>query len=248
MRFVSRSPLTLLCGIAFTVLAGTAARAAEPAAVADAPATVRPVPREGGWMDRHNSFNERVKKGDVDLLLIGDSITQGWEGAGKDAWAKHYGPRKAVNLGIGGDQTQHVLWRLENGNIDGITPKLAVLMIGTNNSGSASTAEEIAAGIEAIVKKLRSDLPETKVLILAIFPRGEKPNPQREKNAKASEIASKLADDKMVYFLDIGPKFMTEDGTLTREIMPDFLHLSPQGYTIWAESIEPTVAQLMGEK
>jgi lysophospholipase L1-like esterase len=207
------------------------------------------VPREGGWMDRHNSFNERVKKGDVDLLLIGDSITQGWEGAGKDAWAKHYAPRKAVNLGIGGDRTQHVLWRLENGNIDGIKPKLAVLMIGTNNSnGADNTAEEIAAGIEAIVKKLRSDLPDTKVLILAIFPRGEKPNPQREKNAKASEIAAKLADDKMVYFLDIGPKFLTADGTLTREIMPDFLHLTPQGYTIWAESIEPTVAQLMGEK
>ncbi len=248
MRFVSRPCLMLLCGLALAMLDG-AATAAEPAAVADTPTTVKPVPREGGWMDRHNSFNERVKKGDVDLLLIGDSITQGWEGAGKDVWAKHYAPRKAVNLGIGGDRTQHVLWRLENGNIEGIKPKLAVLMIGTNNSnGTDNTAEEIAAGIEAIVKKLRSDLPETKVLILAIFPRGEKPNPQREKNAKASEIASKLADDKMIYFLDIGPKFLTDDGTLTREIMPDFLHLTPQGYTIWAESIEPTVANLMGEK
>ncbi len=246
MRFVSRSPLMLLCGLALALLAGNVP-AAEPA-VSDAPTTVQPVPREGGWIDRHNKFNDRVKQGDVDLLLIGDSITQGWEGAGKDAWAKHYGPRKAVNLGIGGDRTQHVLWRLENGNIDGIKPKLAVLMIGTNNSnGNDNTAEEIAAGIEAIVQKLRSELPETKVLILAIFPRGEKPNPQREKNAKASEIASKLADDKMVYYLDIGPKFLTEDGTLTREIMPDFLHLTPRGYTIWAEAIEPTVAQLMGE-
>jgi lysophospholipase L1-like esterase len=239
MRFHLRTPLLLTCVLLFSV----AARAE------DVPATVKPVPREGGWMDRHNSFNERVKQGDVDLLFIGDSITQGWEGAGKDVWAKHYGPRKAVNLGIGGDQTQHVLWRLENGNIAGIKPKLAVLMIGTNNSGGADTAEDIGAGIQAIVKKLRKDLPETKVLILAIFPRGDKPNPQREKNAKASEIASKLADNENVYYLDIGPKFLEADGTtLSREIMPDLLHLNPKSYGIWAESIEPTVVKLMGEK
>ncbi len=199
-------------------------------------------------MDRQNKINNRVKQGDIDLLFIGDSITQGWEGAGKDVWAKYYGNRKAANLGIGGDRTQHVLWRLDNGNIEGISPKLAVLMIGTNNSnGNDNTAEEIGAGIEGIVKKLRKELPETKILILAIFPRGEKPSPQREKNAKASEIASKLADDKMVYYLDIGPKFLKEDGTLTKDIMPDLLHLSPQGYEIWAAAIEPKVKELMGE-
>lgn len=232
----------LLCAFALTLLTASVTVAADP------PSTVVPVPREGGWIERHNSFNERVKQGDVGMLMIGDSITQGWEGNGKDAWAKHLAPRKAVNLGIGGDRTQHVLWRLQNGNIEGIKPKLAVLMIGTNNSnGNDNTAEEIAAGIEAIVKELRTKLPETKVLILAIFPRGEKPNPQREKNAKASEIASKLADGQNVFFLDIGQKFLTPDGTLTREIMPDFLHLSPQGYTIWAEAIEPEVAKLMGE-
>src|SRR5687767_14628351 len=104
----------------------------------DAPAhdAVKPVPRDAGWMKRHESFNERVKKGNVDLIFIGDSITQGWEGAGKGVWEKYYGKRNAVNLGIGGDRTQHVLWRLENGNIKGIEPKLAVVMIGTNNSGS----------------------------------------------------------------------------------------------------------------
>ena len=154
-----------------------------------------------------------------------------------------------MNLGIGGDRTQHVLWRLDNGNIEGISPKLAVLMIGTNNSnGTDNTAEEIGVGIQAIVKKLREKLPTTKVLILAVFPRGEKPNPQREKNAKASEIASKLADNESIFFLDIGPKFLTADGTLTKEIMPDFLHLTPKGYEIWAEAIEPSVVKLMGEK
>lgn len=212
-------------------------------------ASTTAAPRDANWVKRHEGFNERIKKGDVDLLFIGDSITDAWSGPGKEAWAKHWAPRKAVNLGIGGDRTQHVLWRLENGNVDGIKPKLAVLMIGTNNSnGNDHTAEEIGAGIKAIVAKLREKLPETKVLVLAIFPRGEKPNPQREKNAKASEIASAVADNKMVYFMDIGPKFVEADGTINREIMPDVLHLSPRAYGIWAEAIEPKVAELMGEK
>lgn len=213
-----------------------------------APATVTAKPRtDKGWVDRNASFNERIKMGNVGLLLIGDSITQGWEGNGKAAWAKHYTKRNAVNLGIGGDRTEHVLWRLDNGNVDGISPKLAVLMIGTNNAGD-NTAEEIGAGIQAIVKKLRAKLPETKVLILAVFPRNPKPDAVREKIAKASQIAAELADNKMVYYLDIGPKFLTADGELTKEIMPDYLHLSPQGYEIWASSIEPKVAELMGEK
>lgn len=212
-------------------------------------AAVTPVPREGGWMKRHNSFNERVKQGHVDLIFIGDSITQGWEGAGKDAWQKAYGKRNAVNLGIGGDRTQHVLWRLDNGNLEGIKPKLAVLMIGTNNSnGRDHTAEEIADGIQAIVAKLRAKLPETKVLMLAIFPRGPMPNAQREKNAKASQLASRVADGKTVHYLDIGPKFLTADGTLEKEIMPDYLHLSPQGYEIWATAIDDKVQELMTQK
>lgn len=209
---------------------------------------VKPVPRDGNWMKRHESFNERVKQGNVDLLLIGDSITQGWEGAGKNVWAKYYTPRNAVNLGIGGDRTQHVLWRLDNGNIDGISPKLAVLMIGTNNSGT-NTPEQIADGVKAIVQKLRTKLPKMKVLVLAIFPRGsDNANKNRQVNAKANEIISKLADGDMVHYLDIGPKFLAEDGTLSKEVMPDLLHLNEKSYTTWAESIEPTVKKLMGEE
>lgn len=206
-----------------------------------------PVPRGGALMKRHESFNERVKQGNVDLLLIGDSITQGWEGAGKEVWAKYYTPRNAVNLGIGGDRTQHVLWRLDNGNIEGIKPKLAVLMIGTNNSGT-NTSEQIAAGVKAIVEKLRTKLPETKVLVLAIFPRGaNKDDAKRKVNEGANEIIKGLADDKMVYYLDIGPKFLADDGTLSKEVMPDLLHLNAKSYATWAESIEPKVKELMGE-
>lgn len=221
---------------------------------------VVPAPREGTWMKRHDSFNERVKQGNADLIFIGDSITQGWEGNGKNVWAEYYAKRNAVNLGIGGDRTQHVLWRLDHGNVDGINPKLAVLMIGTNNSGS-NTSEQIADGIKAIVEKLRTKLPNTKVLILAIFPRadnfdaqknktekGTKDDAKRKINEGANEIVKKLADNKMVFYLDIGPKFLAPDGTLSRDIMPDLLHLNETSYRIWAEAIEPKVKELMGEK
>lgn len=215
---------------------------------ADLPSTVKPAPRDAGWMKRHESFNERVKKGEVDLVFIGDSITQGWEGAGKEVWAKFYGPRHAVNLGIGGDRTQHVLWRLQNGNLEGITPKVAVIMIGTNNSGG-DTPENIALGITAIVEEIKKRTPTTKILLLGIFPRGtDKNNKQRQVNEAANAIAMKLADDKTVWYLDIGPKFLAEDGTLSKEIMPDLLHLNQKSYTIWAESIEPKLAELLGEK
>ncbi len=233
----------MVFGIVCGILAATSNAADE------LPSTLKPVPREGRHAARHEKINERIKQGNVDLIFVGDSITQGWEGNGKDVWAKYYGERNATNLGIGGDRTQHVLWRLEHGNVDGIAPKLAVLMIGTNNSNrDDNTAEEIGAGIKAIVESLREKLPQTKVLILAVFPRGPKPSPQREKNAKASEIASKLADDKNVFYLDIGDEFLTDDGELTKEIMPDYLHLSPKGYEIWAAAIEPKVAELMGDK
>ncbi len=199
------------------------------------------------WQQRQQGFNDRIKKGNVDLIFLGDSITHGWEGQ-TGIWNQFYGKRNAVNLGIGGDGTQHVLWRLDHGNIDGISPKLAVLMIGTNNAGS-NQPEQNAAGIKAIVDKLRAKLPQTKVLILAIFPRGADNNDgARKVNAKVNEIIAKLADNQNVFYLDIGPKFVAADGTLSKEIMPDLLHLSAKGYTIWAETTEPTVAKLMGEK
>ena len=211
--------------------------------------TTEPVPQLAapqGRKDRHEAMNKRVKEGNVDLIFIGDSITEGWEAAGRKAWDEHFAKLNAVNLGIGGDRTQNVLWRLDNGNIDGITPKAAVLMIGTNNA-EENTAEEIGEGITAIVEKLREKLPDTKILVLAIFPRGEKPDALREKLAKASAIASKTADSKSVFYMDIGPKFLEPDGTLSREIMPDLVHLNANSYEIWAREVEPKVKELMGK-
>lgn len=238
--FVSlRSLLGCLLLMGFTV---TAVFAQETATIHDA---IKPVPREGGWAKRHESMNTRVKQGDVDLVFIGDSITQGWEGNGKKVWEEFYGKRNAVNLGIGGDRTQHVIWRLQNGNLEGISPKLAVIMIGTNNSGS-NTPEEIAEGVTAIVGELQERTPDTKILLLATFPRGATPeDAKRQVNEKSNKIVAQLAADDDVYFLDIGDEFLGEGGSLSRDIMPDLLHLNERGYTIWAESIEPTVTELL---
>jgi beta-glucosidase len=226
--------------------AAEAAKAAAPEH--DAKASITPAPRpDAWWQQRHESMNARVKKGNVDLLLIGDSITHGWEGGGKDVWAKFYEKRNAVNLGIGGDRTQHVLWRLENGNIEGIKPKLAVIMIGTNNSGT-DTVPEIADGVRAIVKKLRTTLPDTKILLLGIFPRDEQPSKRRGDLLQVNQIIARLDDGKNVHYMDIGSRFVDDNGSIPKEIMPDFLHPSPAGYQIWADAIEAKVAELMGEK
>lgn len=256
---------SLASAMSMNVAAQTAAPTAPPTpppAASAAPAapkvqatSIVPVPRDDQWwQERHAAAVERAKLGKVDLLFIGDSITQGWEGEGQAVWAKSFAPRNAMNIGFSGDRTQHVLWRLDNGEVsfgDGHQPKLAVIMIGTNNSnGNDNTADEIALGIESIVASLRSKLPETKILLLAIFPRGEaKPsdNPQRDKNAAASERASKLADGRMVHYLDIGPKLTNVDGTISPEVMPDYLHLSAKGYQQWADAIEGKVKELMSE-
>ena len=243
-----RSRMFLTACVALVTLLSLANSAAVSVAQEKANDAITPVPRDANWMKRHDSFNERVKKGNVDLLLIGDSITHGWEGGGKAVWEKYYTPRNAVNLGIGGDRTQHVLWRLDNGNVDGISPKAAVLMIGTNNSGTNSPVQ-IAEGVAAVVKKLQEKLPKTKILVLAIFPRGADINDTKRKvNTAANLQISKLADGKMVHYLDIGDKFLNNDGTLSKEVMPDLLHLNEKSYATWAEAIEPKLKELLGEK
>jgi len=199
-----------------------------------------------GFAAAHDRFVIQAKEGSGQLVFLGDSITAGWGGNGKEVWAKAFSNYKPLNFGIGGDRTQHVLWRIENGELDGIKPKAAVVMIGTNNSAS-DPAEGIARGVTRIIETIRAKQPQAKILLLAVFPRGEKPspNPGRDKLKQVNAIIAKLDDGKNVFFLDIGGKFMQPDGTLTREIMPDFLHLSAAGYQIWADAIGPKLAELM---
>jgi lysophospholipase L1-like esterase len=236
MKSVSRVLLVCLVGLGFGVGSAHAGEKEK-----KNPATTlmnRDIPR-------HKKFLAIAKKGGVEVLFLGDSITHGWEG--QKAWKEHFEPLKAANFGIGGDQTGHVLWRLTEGKeLEGISPRVAVLMIGTNNSGRDS-APQIAEGIKAIVKTIQEKSPSTKVLLLGIFPRGEKAgNPFRKKLANVNKIVANLDDDgKTVKYLDIGPKFLEEDGSLSKKIMPDFLHLSPRGYEIWAEAITPTLKEML---
>lgn len=222
---------------------------------------IQPVPRDEGWLKRHQSFNEISQKGEAPLVFLGDSITQGWSGKGKATWEKYYTPRKAANFGIGGDRTEHVLWRLQNGNFDGLSPKLIVLMIGTNNTGHVGreqkelqgakyqcSAGQTAEGVKLILEALKKKCPKSKILLLGIFPRGEKPaDAMRQQNEATNALIAKFADGQTVQFLDIGQTFLQPDGTLTREIMPDLLHLSEAGYEKWAAALEPKVKELLGE-
>jgi len=199
---------------------------------------------DAGFMKMHQSFLKRGKSGKIGVLFLGDSITQGWSGRGKDVWKKSYDSYDPANFGIGGDKTQHVLWRMDNGELDGISPKVVVLMIGTNNIGYP--ADEIAKADVKIVAELHEKLPQTKVLLLGIFPRGEKPtDPARAKIKKVNAELAKLDDGKTTRYLDIGDKFLTDDGTLTKEIMPDALHPNARGYQIWADAMQPLLDEMM---
>lgn len=220
---------------------------------------ITPVPRDPNWTKRHETFVGIAKKGGVDLLFLGDSITDAWGGEGHNEkangaklFAKEFVPLKAANFGIGGDRTQHVLWRLQNGELDGIKPKVVMLMIGTNNSnGKDNTAEEIADGIKAIVEEIRKKSPTTKVLLLGIFPRGADPSianvkAQRDKLTEVNKTIAKLDDGgKTVKYFDLGAKFLQADGTLPKDVMYDYLHLTEKGYQIWADAVKGPIAELL---
>ncbi len=198
------------------------------------------------WGPRHVEKLEAIKQGPVDLILVGNSITHGWENY-QDIWDMHFGEWKTVNLGFSGDRTEHVLWRLQNGEVRGISPKVAVVMIGTNNTGHRmDPAAETAAGIKAIIRELRARLPNTRILLLAIFPRSATPDdPMRVRNEEINKIISGYANGENVVFLNINDAFLLEDGTLTQEMMPDLLHPKAKGYEIWAKAMGPTLREMM---
>lgn len=249
--------IAALCGVMSLNAAEkkAAAKPAAPAITLPAQAPDVPAPKldskdgkpQASFMQKHESFVKIAQAGEAQLVFLGDSITAGW-GSKKEIWDKAFGAYKPANFGIGGDRTQHVLWRIMNGELDGIKPKAAVLMIGTNNSGS-DPAEGIAKGITRIVETIRAKQPQAKILLLAVFPRGSKPdgklNEQNEKLKKVNNIIAKLDDGKTIFFLDIGKKFVPGEGPIDKEIMPDFLHLSAKGYQIWADAIAAKLAQLM---
>jgi lysophospholipase L1-like esterase len=223
------------------------AQIADTNAVARTNPAIIPVSRVGGATNRQALVLQRAKDnpGECDVIFVGDSITQGWEGNGSNVWRQFYGSRKALNFGVGGDRTQHVLWRFEQGQLAGLKPKAAVLMIGTNNSnGQDNTEAEILEGVLAIVKQIRERLPQTKILVLGIFPRSQTFSAQRGKILQVNQGLAKVADGNMIHYLDFGSQLIEADGSISRAKMPDFLHLSEAGYEIWAQAIEPKLKEL----
>ncbi len=201
------------------------------------------------WTPRHEQKLKEVKAlgKKSQIVFIGDSITQGWEKGGAPVWDRYYKPMNGLALGFGGDRTENVLWRLLHGEVDGIAPKVAVLMFGTNNTGHRQEdPKTTAAGIKRNIEELRRRLPDTKILLLAIFPRGEKPNDLlRQINEKVNAIIAGYADNKHIFFADINQQFLDADGTLSTDIMPDLLHPNEKGYEIWAKAMAPELKKLM---
>ncbi|TWT93009.1 sulfatase/phosphatase domain-containing protein [Neorhodopirellula pilleata] len=202
---------------------------------------------EERWRQRDQQITQNARNmKDVRLAFLGDSITQGWEGRGKEVWEKHYAGHNAINLGIGGDRTEHVIWRLTYGGLGKIQPEVLVLMIGTNNTGHfMQDPAEVAAGVQEILALLEQKLPKTKIVLQAILPRGEsKFDVMRLNNIAINDRIAKFADGERVHFIEIGDRFLESDGSIDPEIMPDYLHLSTKGYEIWAEALEPTLKEL----
>lgn len=221
-----------------------------------APATV-PLARDDA---RHKSFVEIAQKGNIDLLFVGDSITDFWRNgprggatgpapyAGLAVWDETFGKLNAANFGIAGDTTQGVLWRMQNGELEGFKAKLIILMLGTNNI-NRNPNDDIVEGDRLIVEEFKKRQPQAKVLILGIFPRtAAAADPIRATIKEINSKLAKFADNKQVFYMDIGDKFLAADGTLTAEVMSDGLHPTTKGYQIWADATLPRVKELMGVK
>jgi lysophospholipase L1-like esterase len=206
------------------------------------PATEPTPPRA---MDRHDGFVEIARQGNIDVLFVGDSITDWWARSGEAVWDQHFAPLRAANFGIAGDTTQGVLWRMRNGELAGFEAKLIVHMLGTNNINRNDNAD-IVAGNRAILDEFRSRQPQAKVLLLGVFPRGEAAdNPFRSAIEEINSGLAGLADGRQVFYMDIGDRFLSGDGVLSPEVFPDGLHPNERGYQIWADAIIGRVRELM---
>ena len=226
---------------------------------------VVPAPRDpddgrfGGqaFIQRHEEFLKAAREEPCEVLFIGDSITDMWReeersgvSRGKRVWDRYFAPLRALNFGLGGDRTQHVLWRIDHGELDHIKPKAIVLLIGSNNTGTEhatgkprNLTPEAIAGVQAVVKSLRAKLPQTKILLLGIFPRGNAE--QRKQIREINAAIAPLHDGKYIHYLDIGGKFLLPDGEINRKVMPDSTHPNEAGYEIWAKAIEAPLKKLL---
>ncbi|XP_023689229.1 platelet-activating factor acetylhydrolase IB subunit alpha2 [Paramormyrops kingsleyae] len=212
-----------------------------PAAV---PVAVQDTQGDQRWMSQHNRFVQECKDAEPDVLFVGDSMVQLMQQY--EVWRELFSPLHALNFGVAGDTTCNVLWRLQNGELQNIRPKVVVVWVGTNNY--EHTAEQVAGGILSIVHLLITQFPQAKIVVLGLLPRGERPNPLREKNASVNGILrSSLARLSAAQFLDVGGGFVHSDGTIATRDMFDFLHLTASGYRAVAKPLSDLLLQLLEE-
>lgn len=216
-----------------------------------------PIPRviEYPWMSLekwrwfHEGDLERARSGPVDVLFLGDSITECWDTRGLEIWKEVYEPLRAANFGIGGDTTQNLLWRITKGGaLDGISPRVIVLMIGTNNIGlHEDSPEDVARGVRKILSVLQKRFPKSVVILHSIFPRGRTPeDPMRKAVEKTNRILETYGELASVIWVPLWDPFLEPDGTLPASIMPDALHPNAKGYRIWADVVTPEIRNILG--
>jgi lysophospholipase L1-like esterase len=253
------APHRILLLAVVTTLGALCARANT--ATEAAPRDPRAVPADPHWMQRHEEFVARAHQGGIDVVFFGDSITDFWrdpgpDRGGREVWAAAFGGLRAVNFGIGADRTQHLLWRIQHGELDGYQPKAVVLLIGTNNIGferdrpqvRRNTTAEALAGIEAVVREIRRRAPAAQLLLMALWPRGEASDPMRAQIRQINAALANLADGRSIRLIDIGQEFLTPDGSVDRSLMPDLLHPSSRGYQLWARALKEPLAEALARR
>lgn len=248
---VNRSFATVLAATAMVLgAAATGCTAGEPSA----PAADQPVQRtDKNSVLAHEQLVAKARHGGIDVYFLGDSITRRWGATDYPDflahWRKSFHGWNAGNFGWGGDTTQNILWRIQNGELDGVNPKVIVVLAGTNNvgyePGDAAKAADIAKGVAAIVDTCRAKAPSATIILMAIFPRNDSGHAMPTITAINADLA-KLADGRAVRFLSINDRLAAPDGTLREGVTVDKLHLSSEGYQIWADALKPVLTELLG--
>ena len=215
----------------------------------DSSATVAQPQNWEGWRTKCEHFKSFPGREHLTLVFLGDSITESWSETGKQVWDKYYSHRQVANFGISGDRTQHLLWRIENGTLDGLHPRLVVVLIGTNNiKDERNSPEETAAGIAAVTSALVEKLPDSRILLLGVFPCGDSPACKNRQDAVAvNRILQRTITNERVEFLNLEHEFLEADGSLSNKVFPDYLHLTEVGYQRWAEALECKISAILGE-
>ena len=210
----------------------------------------KPAPRTESWaIPIFEHIKQAVKTQPYRALFLGDSITQRWDlplWDAKPVWDANMKPREVLNAGVAGDRTEHLLWRLDHGNLDGPPPKLAIVLIGTNDLAHGRPPEVAAEGVRRVLIALRSKLPQTRILLLGLWPRGATPaDPLRQAVAAVNNLIRNCADDRAAFYADIGGVLLDKNGTLSTRLAPDLLHFSGDGYKLLAPQLDPLIDRLL---